>query len=308
MQENSQATILIVDDEPINLQVLAAGLSKDYRVLMARTGQQALKIARQQQPDLVLLDISLPDISGYEVCKRLKRESDTQSIPVIFISGRDNDEDEVKGLKMGASDYVTKPFTMPLVSIRIKNQLELIQKTALLEQLASLDGLTEIPNRRQFDLIYAGEWRRAVRRDYVLSVALIDIDHFKLLNDTYGHAVGDEALIKVAHTLEQMTRRAGDFVARYGGEEFALILPNSDQQGASEFCQRLADAVKALAIPNQGSSVADVVTLSIGVVSCPASKADDRMRLLQAADANLYQAKEGGRDQVCASTLKFTPE
>ncbi|MCC2617943.1 diguanylate cyclase [Aestuariibacter halophilus] len=305
-RKKSQPVILAVDDEQINLRIIGQGLSEDYRVIMADTGKRAIELACEEKPDLVLLDIRLPDMSGYTVLKSLKNHPDTKSIPIIFVTGQDSDENEVKGLRMGAADYFTKPIKMPLARARIAKQLELKHKTDLLESLVDMDGLTDIPNRRSFDKRFEEEWRRAKRHGKPLGICMADIDYFKQYNDKYGHAVGDDALISVAGLLAKVAKRAGDFVARYGGEEFVMLLPESDEKATKGFVQKLIENLSHLAIPHEYSDCAEHVTLSFGAVVVVPEKGMDKMAALEAADEQLYAAKSAGRNRL--AIRRFEPQ
>ena len=196
--------------------------------LFATNGKEALRIAGSDRPpDLILLDVMMPQLDGYEICRRLKSEESTQNIPVIFVTVRDAVEDEARGLELGAIDYVTKPFNMPIVRARVRNHIELKRRGDDLEALSCLDGLTSIPNRRRFDEVLALEWRRSLRAETWLSLMMMDIDQFKAYNDHYGHPAGDSCIKQVARAIAGCLTRAGDFVARYGGEEFCAVLPES---------------------------------------------------------------------------------
>lgn len=296
---NNRATVLIVDDDYINKEILAHGLKADYNILLAESGTEALEIAEREMPDTILLDIVMPDVDGYEVCRKLKSARETQKIPVIFSTSKCTDEDEVLGLTMGASDYVTKPFNMALVKARVRNQVQLKKKTDLLEQLASVDGLTEIPNRRYFDEVFEQEWRRAMRSQYCVSVCMLDIDCFKQYNDNYGHTAGDDCLVAVARALSQVSNRAGDFLARYGGEEFVFVWPNCEPDDAAKMAEQARKLVEELAIPHAHSEASSVVTISAGVASLSPIQSSVRKDLIDKADEQLYRAKENGRNRIC---------
>ncbi|MDH4100872.1 MAG: PleD family two-component system response regulator [Nitrospirota bacterium] len=291
-------TVLIVDDIVANLEVLAEVLGDDFEVLVATNGNDALKIAEEQSPDLVLLDIMMPDLDGYETCIRLKENRHTRQIPVIFVTALDREVDEARGLEVGAIDYITKPFSPPIVKARVKNHLELKHQRDILENLAFIDGLTGISNRRQFDRRIEEEWRRASRNGELLSLILIDIDFFKKYNDHYGHLAGDDCLKQVAETLASSLKRPGDAVARYGGEEFACILPQTDAEGVNKLAETLRQAVANLRIPHAASTVTDHVTLSLGVATCSPTPATSPESLVTAADKMLYMAKEEGRNRA----------
>ncbi|WP_111980188.1 diguanylate cyclase [Algibacillus agarilyticus] len=297
----NKPTILIVDDEPLNIKVLGQALSGSYRVKTAINGTRALAISNEEAPpDLILLDIQMPDIDGYEVLVTLKQSDHTKSIPVIFITGRDNPEDEARGLELGAMDYITKPFNIPVVMARVRNQLALKQKADLLEKLVSIDGLTEIPNRRNFDEILDKEWRRCLRAGLPLSMIMIDIDCFKLYNDNYGHAKGDDVLKKVANALSNTLNRASDFVARYGGEEFVVLLPETPIDSAGIVAEALKNSIVDMQITHKYNTATDFVTISLGLACCVPTNTIEPLTLHNKADNMLYEAKGNGRNQVVA--------
>jgi diguanylate cyclase (GGDEF)-like protein len=293
--------ILIVDDVPTNVQILAEALSSVYRIKVASNGTDALKIARREQPDLILLDVMMPEMDGFEVCRRLKTDSHTYKIPVIFVTAKDADSDEELGLNLGAVDYITKPFVIPIVKARIRNHIRLKQQADLLESLSLLDALTDVPNRRRFDEALAAEWKRATRDATPLSLLMIDIDYFKQYNDYYGHGAGDVCLQTVATELSRGVVRPSDLVARYGGEEFVVILPETSQESALQIAERLRERIEKRGLPHVYPKAESVVTISVGVAT------QDKIpeyalpkTLNDAADNALYMAKEGGRNRVCS--------
>ena len=292
-------SILIVDDLPANIRVLADTLKSDYRVRVATSGHKALEVAASDPPpDLILLDVMMPELDGYEVCRRLKDDPRTSAIPVIFVTAKDEAEEEAHGLVLGAVDYITKPFHLPIVRARVRTHVNLKRKTDLLDSLASLDGLTHIPNRRRFDEALKLEWARAAREGTPLALAMLDVDYFKPYNDHYGHGRGDECLRRVADALRTRLQRPADLVARYGGEEFVLLLPDTDAAGALSLAESCRAAVSALRIAHAYSAAADHVTLSVGVAA--ARPPDEGASLLLArADEALYRAKSEGRNRVC---------
>ncbi|MDA3949885.1 MAG: diguanylate cyclase [Spirochaeta sp.] len=299
--EADKQTVLIVDDEPGNVQAVANLLKDECRIQVANNGEKAISIASgTKKPDLILLDVLMPGIDGYEVCKQLKEKSETSTIPIIFVTARDTVSDEEKGFLLGALDYISKPFHPALVRARVRTHLSLKRKTDLLEQISMLDGLTGIPNRRSFDEQIEKESRRTRRGGQSLSVVIMDIDLFKQFNDNYGHGLGDQCLQKVARALENVAERSGDVVARYGGEEFVAVLPATDAEGAAAMAEKFRVSVEALAVPHEYSSVTNVVTLSLGVatVSPGAGNDDDAVtKLLKRADEALYAAKKAGRNR-----------
>jgi diguanylate cyclase (GGDEF)-like protein len=290
--------VLIVDDTPSNILVLGEELKSDYEVFVATSGESALKVASATLPDLILLDIVMAEMDGYEVYRRLQANEDTRKIPVIFITAMNAEEEETRGLAMGAVDYITKPFRLPIVRARVRTHLELKRKTDMLESLSYRDGLTGVFNRRQFDVVIESEWKRALRFGDPLSVILIDIDSFKPYNDNYGHLFGDECLKVVALALSSTLRRSTDFFARYGGEEFVVVLPKTPLDKALIVAESIRCTVLDLRIEHAYSVVAPYVTVSLGVASTIPSRAIDHRQLLGAADNALYRAKEAGRNTI----------
>lgn len=291
--------ILIVDDMTSNIQVLANALQDDYRIKVATSGERALQIAQSASPpDLILLDIMMPGLDGYQVCKQLKSDPKTSGIPIIFVTALSEVSDEEKGLNLGAVDYITKPFHLPIVKARVRNHMSLKLKTDLLEELSHVDGLTHIANRRHFNEVLDKEARRILRLNQPISLIMLDIDYFKPFNDNYGHGLGDECLTQVAKALRSVIKRPGDLLARYGGEEFAVILPETSEQGALKVAEDLRAAVEAMHFAHQYSEVADHVTISVGVASNEHDQDQCMHSLLQRADQALYQAKKAGRNQV----------
>lgn len=297
MTSKAKSKILIVDDEPLNVALLTGILKGLGEIVSAANGEDALALARAENPDLIILDVVMPGIDGHEVCRRLKADEATQSIPVIFATANDKQEDEAFGLELGAADFIRKPIHPRITLSRVRNHLDAKRHRDLLEELAFIDGLTGIANRRRFDEDLADEWRRCARSGKPLSLILMDIDHFKAYNDNYGHGGGDECLRRVASALEAAVRRPADTVARYGGEEFAYILPETDGAGAQAVAEALLAAVRGLAAKHEFSSAASIVTISAGVASVIPGDASSPQMLIEAADGFLYRAKEGGRNR-----------
>ncbi len=296
---DDRPSILIVDDTPANIQVLADALRGEYRVRVATDGPTALDLAtRDGGPDLVLLDVMMPGMDGYEVIRRLKANEATRNVPVIFITAKSDPGDETQGFELGAVDYIVKPFHMPVVRARVRTHVDLKRKNDLLESLARLDGLTRIPNHRTFQETLQHEWLRGRRHHWPLAVIMADVDCFKQYNDNYGHAAGDECLRQVAQALEVGIRRPGDFLARYGGEEFVVLLPQTELQGGMMTAERMREAVQTLSIRHEYSVVVPVVTVSLGVAS--ETPTDDRpaATFVETADRALYRAKREGRNRV----------
>ncbi|WP_319577364.1 diguanylate cyclase [uncultured Desulfobacter sp.] len=291
--------ILIVDDERYNIKVLSELLREEYKIMAAKSGEMALNAVHgPNPPDLILLDVMMPGLSGYEVCRKLKTDLRTMHIPVIFITSLDSTDDEAKGFELGAVDYIFKPFKPVIVKARVKTHIQLKRKTDLLDRLASIDGLTEISNRRSFDITLEKELRRIARSGAFLSLILSDIDFFKKYNDYYGHAQGDTCLRRVAKAVANCASRVADFPARYGGEEFAVILPGTDMDGAITLAEKIRTTVAELNISHAASTIADHVTLSLGVATVSGNRDISPVDLIMAADEFLYQAKKNGRNTV----------
>jgi diguanylate cyclase (GGDEF)-like protein len=288
---------LIVDDQPANIHVLAQALRDEYVLYFATSGDDALERAARGEVDLVLLDVQMPGLDGFEVCRRLKADERTRGLPVIFVTTLSDVAEETRGFDVGGVDYITKPISPPVVRARVRTHLELKDARDRLEQLASVDALTGVANRRRFDACLEHEWRRAVRGRQWLSLVLLDVDYFKRYNDHYGHARGDACLAAVARTLSAACRRPADLVARYGGEEFALVLPQTEPEGARALVRTVLEYMRELALEHADSPCAPYVTLSAGAASLIPAERDVAAEALKQADWLLYEAKEGGRRQ-----------
>lgn len=289
MQEKHK--ILIVDDVASNIQALAAVLKDDYQLRVATTGERALElVANELDIDLILLDIEMPQMSGFEVIERLKSNFETEDIPVIFVTGNITIEDEEKGLIAGAVDYIAKPIRPVIVQARVKTHITLKNQRDQLKYEAVHDKLTGLYNRYQLDNEGYRKFKRALRQKSNMSVVMIDIDHFKDVNDNYGHIIGDEVLKSVAKLL-RTNRRVEDFVVRYGGEEFLMLLEECKAENAYTIAEHLRKEIQNL------NPAGVEVTASFGIAQLKETHVS-MDRLLKDADDALYQAKENGRNQV----------
>lgn len=295
--ESETSKVLIIDDSKINISLISEALEGKYTVLSAKDGQKGLELAYSELPDIILLDIMMPGINGYEVCEQLKLNPFTKDIPVIFITAISEAEFEEKGLSIGAIDYITKPINPSIVKLRVRNHIELKKSRDILRELTTIDGLTGVHNRRFFDETFAKEWMRALRTQKPISLIMIDIDFFKRFNDHYGHQEGDKCLITVAQTLKSMIKRSGDFVARYGGEEFVIVLPETERVFAETCMKNTLSALKELNIPHEASETASYVTISAGISSVIPEKSQNLTELIKSADKALYNAKHNGRNR-----------
>lgn len=290
--------ILLVDDMPANLSLLAGALGEHYELQAANSGEDALEAVAADRPDLVLLDVNMPGISGHEICRTLKGSPESADIPIIFLTGRDDEEDELLGLGLGAADYVTRPFSIPILRARIQTHLKMKEYQDKLAEMSFIDGLTGLPNRRRFDDFLAHFASLARRVETSIGLILMDIDHFKIYNDTFGHQAGDECLRKVAQALGSVRHRPADMVARYGGEEFVCVLPDTPAHGAWVVAQNLRESVLGLELPHAPASGNSIVTISLGVSAREHRPDVDPAALIREADQALYMAKHQGRNRV----------
>jgi len=295
--EEKKNTLLIVDDENANLKVLTHILGSEYTILTATSGASAIEKAKEFLPDLILLDILMPDMDGYTTLCEIKMSEDIQKIPVIFITGLASDEDEEKGLSLDAADYITKPFSATIVKLRVRNQVQIVNQMRTIECLSMIDQLTNLPNRRSFDERLNMEWKQAIRERTPISLLIADMDNFKFLNDTYGHQQGDIVLRKVAELLPRSFKRPGDFAARWGGEEFVVLLPNTPLDGAVELAEKIRADIEKMSIKAaDGSEIK--LTLCVGVNSLIPGNGTSIDVFFANADKALYMAKDSGRNKV----------
>ncbi|MBF0422048.1 MAG: diguanylate cyclase [Magnetococcales bacterium] len=303
-QPHHKHKILVVDDTETNIDVLLELLDPLYEVSVALDGRTALDLVVKERPDIILLDVMMPEMDGWTVCRALKENDATRDIPVVFLTARGQTDDELKGFELGAVDYITKPFAGVVVQARVKTHLELKSQRDYLASLSTLDGLTGIPNRRRFDAALGHEWQRAIRGNMALSLILMDVDHFKAYNDNYGHAAGDECLRRVAKDgFRRVVHRAADLVARYGGEEFVCLLPDTDHAGARHVAEVFRSNLEAIHLPHAYSSVAPHVTMSLGVATVIPSTDHKPLFLIEKADSQLYLSKKNGRNRVTGVDL-----
>jgi diguanylate cyclase (GGDEF)-like protein/PAS domain S-box-containing protein len=299
--ESKQHSILIVDDEKLNIVALTDILKSNYKIYAVIDSREAAKVAEENMPDIILLDIIMPEMDGYSVIKALHDSEKTRGIPVVFITGLDSIEDEEKGLAHGAVDYISKPFHPPIVKLRVQHQIKILEQYRVIKHMSMHDALTKLANRRGFEACMTMEWNRTSREKMPISVLLLDIDYFKKYNDTYGHGQGDIALTAVASTFASVFKRSGDVAARWGGEEFIILLPNTDKDGALEVAEQIRSSVENMEIPmlNQPGEITKV-TVSIGVNTKLHGEVTTIDEFISKADNALYQAKNEGRNRVCS--------
>jgi len=303
MSREKRPTVLTVEDDDAIRALISSVLRTECDTNSACDGATAMTTALETRPDLILLDVGLPDTDGFELCRKFKQNPLLQDIPVLFLTGRTSATDEVDGLEAGGIDYITKPINPTVLRARVRNHLELKRSRDALERMARLDGLTGVANRRTFDDMLRREWRRNARTAQPMSVIMIDVDHFKQYNDTYGHADGDECLKAITKAAEGALQRPADTVARYGGEEFVALLPDTSLEGALAVAEGIRAAIAALDIPHAGSKAAPHVTVSLGVASGIPDLECEPGELVKAADAQLYAAKADGRNRAKGAML-----
>lgn len=297
------ANILIVDDSKLIAHVAKTMLNKQgHEVILAQDGKAGLEAAKSGQPDIILLDLIMPVMDGYEVCEHLKADETTREIPIIMVTSKAETADKVKGLQMGALDYVTKPFDEAELIARVNIHLrlrelyqEVQRQNRLLQEMANRDGLTGLYNHRYFHEQLSQDFLRAKRYHESLTCVMLDIDFFKKFNDTYGHQTGDVVLNNLAQVIEASTRES-DLSARYGGEEFALVMYHTDQKAALEAAERLRRRVESHEVKDNDNVLH--VTISVGVATFPNENIHDAKELIEFADQALYKAKENGRNRV----------
>ncbi|MGD1702345.1 GGDEF domain-containing response regulator [Dapis sp. BLCC M229] len=321
--------ILIVDDEKTIRLILRRILEKDgYQVIEANNGEECLEICQKQLANMILMDAMMPGMDGFTCCGKLHKLLGENSPPVLMITVLDDQASVDLAFQVGATDYVTKPIHWAVLRQRVRRLLEIqwamselrrqVEKQQMLteklekvnqelERLASVDSLTMIANRRQFDRFIETEWKRAQRNDLPLSIIICDVDFFKAYNDTYGHPAGDSCLKKVADIIIRNVGRPADLVARYGGEEFVIVLSETDREGAVHIAEKIRQSIKDAGIPHQGSKVTNCVTISCGVASrklCLGKEKSESQPsdLIRKADLALYEAKFQGRDRVCVDS------
>lgn len=295
--------VLVIDDNQVIRRLAKTLLTKrDYVVELAKNGPEGIEAAQKIQPQVILLDVMMPNMDGYEVCRRIKSEETIKDIPIIMVTSKTETLDKIKGLEIGAADYIVKPFDQGELLARIATQVkmknlweELQEKNRLLEELIKKDGLTDLYNHRYFQDRLAEEFSRARRYDFPMSLIMLDIDHFKQINDNYGHQAGD-AILRSLSQIVMASVRDVDIAARYGGEEFGLILPHTKLENSVILAQRIRERVQSNIFLFQENKIR--VTISLGVASIPDNSPSSHAELIRFADEALYVAKNSGRNRV----------
>lgn len=298
MNWHKRPVVLVVDDNPTNIEILAEALGPDVDVIISTDGQTAIDVVCVEDVDVVLLDIMMPEMDGYEVCRRIKGQDFSRDVPIIFVTALADKADEEFGLKLGAVDYITKPVSPAIVRARVSNHVTLKRQQDFLKRLSSVDGLTGVSSRRYFDEVIDREWRRSLRNSDPMSVMLIDVDRFAKFNEKMGHAEGDGCLKSIGWCLAEEVKRPSDLLCRYDGNRFVVLLPETAADIARGYAEAIHTAVHSLGIPHPTSDVAQIVTVSIGVATTIAVASRDPRDLVSRADQMLYEAKRMGRNRV----------
>ncbi len=296
--EKDKGTILVIDDQPTNLKVLLSFLkTHGYQVRIDISGERALRSLNKVRPDLILLDVMMPDMDGFETCRQIKANPGIADIPVIFMTALDSIEDKITAFEVGGVDYITKPFQQVEVLARANTHITLQKQKILLQKLALIDDLTGLNNRRNLSAILKRERKLAKRHNYELACLMFDLDHFKQINDTYGHEFGDVILQKFADIILQNSR-SSDYGFRYGGEEFVILLPQTDGAKALTVGEKIRKIMAETTIHEQLTNTPVTVCVSVGVSTLLHNEPGNNCSLISRADKALYTAKKNGRNQV----------
>ena len=304
VSSSTQPKLLIINADTASLQVLCQVLEGDHQVFKTTRGAKGLGLALEKQPDLILLDVNLPDMESHELCEQFKTHNDTKDIPIIFLTDRQDSAAETRGLALGAVDILSKPINPMLARTRVRLHLQLRKQLEQLRSVARIDGLTGAYNRKHFDERFEAEFRRALRSRTPLAVALVEVDEFRSYNDHYGHDAGDESIKSVAGALRSSLKRPGDLLARYGGAMFACVLPEVRLDAADGFAQTLVYAVRGLNIAHEHSRIAPVLTLSLGMGVLEPNDTCTAAQLLTAAEQALARAKNEGGARACVMSVR----
>ena len=294
MNEVKKNSILIVDDETINLMALTNILSSEYTIYTANNGRLALEVAHKYLPDLILMDIVMPEMDGYEAIAKLKSSGKTRAIPIICITSLNDVEDEERGLFLGAASFISKPFSSQIVKLKVQSQFQLLQ----VEKISLIDQLTDMPNRLYFYKRISKEWDEAIKRKKQIAILLLDLDNFKEYNEMYGYIQGDMALQTVVKILTDQFNSPEFFVARWEGDEFVALLKDIDLENALDIAELIRAGIENAKLPATDDQIVNI-TASIGLnryIPTPELSVEEFIR---GADDALYTAKTGGKNRVC---------
>lgn len=291
-------TILCIDDEAVNLKILASIFKEHYKIVACKSANQGLAKAIEIVPDLILLDVLMPDQNGFELITLLKQHPALKHVPVIFITGLQSAEDEERGLTLGACDYIQKPFNYGIVRARVNTHLEILRQRRLLEKFANFDSLTELPNRRKWEADIAANWRFSTEQNKAIVCGIVDIDYFKQYNDAYGHQQGDIVLRKVSNAIKRVLFDYHGNIYRCGGEEFYFYIPADNHDNLEAILIECLESVTALGISHSKSDASNVISVSIGAVQVTPNKDVLLEDIMAKADEKLYHVKSKTRNAV----------
>ncbi len=297
-------TLLCIDDETVNLKILASIFKENYKIVVSKNAKQGLAKALEVIPDLILLDVLMPEKSGFEFIVELKENSELAHIPVIFITGLQSVEDEEKGLTLGACDYIQKPFNYGIVRARVHTHFEIIRQRNLLENFANFDSLTELPNRRKWQNDSTELWNISLTTPLSLTYGIIDVDYFKKYNNLYGYQQGDIVLRKVSQTIQRVLFIYGGAVYRCGGEEFYFYIPNHISVNSQAIVDECISSISNLNILHEDSAIESQITISLGAVQILPDKKFQLSEVMKLADEQLYQVKNSTRN--AAKFIKYS--
>lgn len=295
---NEKSKVLLVDDSPLIRKILSDMLENDYEVITSHSGLDGYEKAILQQPDIILLDVVMPELDGIETCKMIKKNKATEFIPIIFITSLDEAQDEMKGLEAGAIDYITKPFSEGIVKARIKNHLELKKHRDRLAFLSVYDELTTLYNRRWFDMVAQKQWNYAIAKKSYFSICIVEIDQFEMYNDDYGTYMGDECLKKVSKCIKDLMKEGNDIAARLRGKKFICLLPGADFDDITKAANRIHNEVLDLKIPFQYSTISDYISLSGGAGAIVPTETDDLNEFIKSVDELCYESRRAGGNRM----------
>lgn len=301
-------TILCIDDESVNLKVLASIFKDHYNVVVSKNAKQGFERALDVKPDIILLDVLMPEVNGFELMEKLKQHPELTNIPVIFITGLQDAEDEEKGLMMGACDYIQKPFNYGIVRARVNTHLEIVRQRNLLQKFALFDSLTELPNRRKWQQDSVDYWLSSKNAKSPMVYGIIDVDHFKKYNDHYGHQQGDVVLRKIANSVRRTLFEYGGAIFRCGGEEFYFYLPIQQRFCAKKVLSACLKNIEALAIPHHAINLSSYVSVSIGAIQVIPNEKLSVEEIMQQADERLYMVKNSTRNAVSFLDLNINEQ
>ena len=303
--------LLVEDSATLRCAMTAYILNAGHQALVAESGERALQIIEESVVDLIIMDVEMPGLNGFETTRLIRKWLKGFWLPIIFVTGKNDEQSYTEGIAAGGDDYLIKPISSVILKAKIHAMERIIemrdklsQLNDELEKLSQTDSLTQVYNRRAFDNIAQKNWLVAARRHSSISVLMLDVDHFKLYNDHYGHPAGDNCLVQVSAAMRNSLLRPEDALGRYGGEEFIVILPDTDRHGAEQLASTICHNIEALQIEHKRSSTSAVVSISVGGATCNNTMDSSLEELIKLADQALYKSKQTGRNRVTVEDMR----